>query len=685
MVVPFRGDEGAARALLAALGRLSTRVGDEVIVVDNTDDGVIGPIAPTSVVVVTATVERSSYHARNVGAERARTPWLLFIDADCRPPATLLDDYFTDPGVAAAGIVAGNVVGAGGQRSLIARWARSRSMLGVAYHLERGPHPAGVTANLLVRRDVWDGLGGFKEGVRSGADLDFCWRAQQLGWSLRFEPRAVVEHEHPERLVPMLRKAIRYGPGQRWLDRVHPGSSPRPSLVARLTRDLGAAIVLGLTLRFERAAFKLVDACWFVAFCAAYVWGDNRAERNVPAAAVAADRRLAVFLDAFPARSETFIAGELRALRSLGWGLRIESGARPPILDLRAGREHPTIWLEDESKPEKVVAVVLLFARHPVRVLRDVRDRRRWSRTGHTFSLPALAPAARRIARHGERHVHVHFGAYAALNALRICRILGLTYSLELHGYDIFQRPHALEEKLTGASFATATCDYSVRHLRSLVPADVGGRIGKVIMGVDGERFRRRRPPPDSGVVVALGRYLEKKGFAHLIDAAAMLRDSPSVSRVVIAGDGPLREPLEEQVRALGLDGFVLLPRAWGEAVLELLEDADLFAAPCVVAADGDRDSMPVVVKEALAMELPVVGSDEVGIPEMVKPAWGRLVPPRDPGALAAAVDELLSRPASERAAMGRAGREFVLEACNVDRETQRLARMLTPWVQDRG
>jgi glycosyltransferase involved in cell wall biosynthesis len=108
--------------------------------------------------------------------------------------------------------------------------------------------------------------------------------------------------------------------------------------------------------------------------------------------------------------------------------------------------------------------------------------------------------------------------------------------------------------------------------------------------------------------------------------------------------------------------------------VCEVLEGADLLAAPSVVAADGDRDTMPVVVKEALAMEVPVVASDEVGLPEVVRPEWGRLVPPGDSDALAEAIDELLALPPTERAAMGRAGRAFVTEHCNLSTETARLA-----------
>jgi glycosyltransferase involved in cell wall biosynthesis len=86
---------------------------------------------------------------------------------------------------------------------------------------------------------------------------------------------------------------------------------------------------------------------------------------------------------------------------------------------------------------------------------------------------------------------------------------------------------------------------------------------------------------------------------------------------------------------------------------------------------------MPVVVKEALALELPVVVTDEVGLPELVQPEWGILVPPHDPPALGRALRDLLAKPAEERAAMGKAGRAFVATHCNVDTEAAKLAALI--------
>jgi glycosyltransferase involved in cell wall biosynthesis len=248
---------------------------------------------------------------------------------------------------------------------------------------------------------------------------------------------------------------------------------------------------------------------------------------------------------------------------------------------------------------------------------------------------------------------------------MRIASIVGVPYSVTAHAYEIFMSPANLREKLERAAFATTGCEYNLRHLRSVAPeADVH----EIVMGVDGERFRRRSPYGGKGTphVVAVGRLVEKKGFRYLAEAAEQL---PGVGFSII-GAGPL----EEELRGRGVE--LLGPRS-PDDVRELLERADLLAMPCVVAADGDRDSMPVVVKEALAMEVPVVASDEVGLPELVKPEWGRLVPPGDSRALAGAIAELLARPEAERAAMGRAGRAHVLEAASVQRETEKLARLV--------
>jgi colanic acid/amylovoran biosynthesis glycosyltransferase len=387
--------------------------------------------------------------------------------------------------------------------------------------------------------------------------------------------------------------------------------------------------------------------------------------------------RLAVFTDLFPELSETFVASELAALARLGDEPRVEAG-RPADRPNPEAVGLPADFLAGDPPWRRLADLAWLVVRHPVRCLADLRARRRWTREERVRPLAGLAPAARRAHRRGERHLHAHFAAGAALDAMRVGSLLGLPYSVTAHGYDIYLEPRNLAEKLRRAAFATSGCDYTVRTLREVAGPAAAARVQRVVMGVDGESFRRTAPHPGGRTVVAVGRLVEKKGFHHLVDAAALLSRRAPLERLVVAGEGELREELLRRARDGGVDGIVELAGPLDPSgVRELLEHADLLAMPSVVAADGDRDSMPVVVKEALAMEVPVVASDEVGLPEVVRPEWGRLVPPGDPAALARAIEELLALPPDERAAMGRAGRAFVLEHCSVDREAARLRRLI--------
>ena len=675
VVVPFRGTEAEATRLLAALGRLEPEAGDEVVVVDNEGAGAFDGLDHGGFAVSVATAERSSYYARNAGAELTDAPWILFMDADCVPSASLLDAYFDpEPGPRCA-VVAGSVRAARGA-SLAARYAASRHHLDETFHLEAKPYPAGITANLLVRRQAWESLGGFHEGVRSGADVELCWRIQEAGWGLEHRPSAVVDHRHPESLGELVRKAVRYGAGRRWVNRRYPGSMPRPRLARELTRAIAGGFAWPLAGKPERGAFKLIDGAYVAAGAWGYVAGDSRAE--LPRRERTADDGNAMVLstDAFPARSETFVYNEALALRDLGSAVRVEAAARPARVERAVARALRVDYVEDYFPPGALKDLAWLAARHPLRCARDLAARRRWSAEEPVLPLRAIASPAHRLARSQSRHVHVNFAAGAALTAMRLHMLVGSSYSVTAHGYDVFQEPRNLAEKLMRAAFVVAPCEYTADHLRARAPG-LPGPVHVIVMGVDGERFRRRRPYPGDATVVGIGRLVEKKGFEYLIAAAAELRERGVLERLVIAGDGPLRDALSGRLAREGLGEAAELVEAWGaEPVRELLERADVLACPSVIAADGDREAMPMVVKEALAMGVPVVTSDAAGLPELVRREWGRMVPQRDPTALADAIEEVLGLSPTERERMGEAGRAHVLTSCSLRGQAERLAAL---------
>jgi len=270
VVIPFRGDRAYARRTREAIGSLRLRDGDQVVVADNTPEGVALEVLAGTAEVVPAAGERSSYHARNAGAAAASATWLLFMDADCVPRPDLLDRYFAEPIYARQGAVAGTILGAGGQTGLLARYARDRNFLDQEHGMHGSAGVAAATGNLLVRRTTFDQLEGFVEGIRSAGDVDFCWRMRRAGWSLGHRPAAVVEHRHREDLASFLAMIARYGAGARWLNERHPGSAPRWPLGAGLagaTRDIAALLARG---RLEPAAFRAIDGLGLVAHNVGY-------------------------------------------------------------------------------------------------------------------------------------------------------------------------------------------------------------------------------------------------------------------------------------------------------------------------------------------------------------------------------------------------------------------------------
>ena len=381
--------------------------------------------------------------------------------------------------------------------------------------------------------------------------------------------------------------------------------------------------------------------------------------------------RLLFVLDQWPELSETFVVNELQALRRLGHDVRVQAADAARNPNPEAPSDVDVHLLAGDGRRAAVRDVLWLARRRPLACARDATRRGRWAREEWARPLRALAPAARRIIEHGDEHLHAHFAAGAALDAMRLAALTGRPFSVTAHAYDIFLAPRNLREKLARAGAVFTGCDYNVRHLRALVPQ---ANLHKVVMGVDATRFRRDGPLPGGHTVLAVGRLVEKKGFDVLIAAVAQLPDV----RARIIGEGPLRADLERRAAQSGAaDRIEFAGSRPPAAVREALAAADVLAMPCVVAPDGDRDSMPVVVKEAMAMELLVVASDEVGLPECVRAPWGVLCPPGDADALAVALRDMLALTPQERAGAGCAGREWVCAHADVDTETARLAAAL--------
>lgn len=252
VIVPFAGQQSRLVAMLDRLGRLELRDGDEALLVDNRTDAAGVALAPAShsdrVRLLAAPERASSWYARNLGAADSTGAWLLFIDADTRPPVDLLDRYFEPPPGERVGVLAGGVRDWTDAETLCARYVSARRKMDQRIVLEHPYRPYAQTANCLVRRSAFEAVGGFNEERFAAGDADLCWRLQDAGWRLDERADAYVEHENRTRFRDLFAQLRHHGSGLEWLERRYPGSAPRPrprELAGRIPHYLRRAVVAG--------------------------------------------------------------------------------------------------------------------------------------------------------------------------------------------------------------------------------------------------------------------------------------------------------------------------------------------------------------------------------------------------------------------------------------------------------
>ncbi len=394
--------------------------------------------------------------------------------------------------------------------------------------------------------------------------------------------------------------------------------------------------------------------------------------------------RIAYILKMYPRFSETFILSEILELERQGVDLRIFSLKKPDDgrfhADLARVRAAVTYLPEAPllARQAYYEAHRQVFAwNRPryLRLLRGVLKRRRAGALKRFLQAGYIAP---RLRQAGIAHVHAHFASSATSVAHYLHRLTGVSYSFTAHAKDIYINSvssEVLERKLKAARFAVTVSDYNREYLSHLAGGD---RVVRIYNGLDLRQFaldgRDRDEPP---LVLGVGRLVEKKGFADLIRACAALRRDGCRFQCRIVGKGDREAELRALIRDLDLAGCVELagplPR---EALLELYPRATVFVAPSVIGADGNRDGLPTVLIEAMALGVPVVSTDVTGIPELVEDGrTGLLAPQRDPEALAGAIRRVLEDRAFA-AALVRAGRERVEREFDLRREAARLREL---------
>ena len=235
----------------------------------------------------------------------------------------------------------------------------------------------------------------------------------------------------------------------------------------------------------------------------------------------------------------------------------------------------------------------------------------------------------------GLRHLHVHFANAAATVGLIASRTFPIEFSLTVHGPDEFYDAPGLRlaEKIAGASFACCIGQFARSQLMKLSPPDEWGKFEIGPLGVDPQLFTPRpfRSAPDTFEILCVGRLVPAKGQHVLVAAVSRLVKSNPNFRLRLVGDGPDRKASKHAIAAADLSRHIVLEgSANQDRIRDYYRQADIFVLASF--AEG----IPVVLMEAMAMEIPCVSTFVAGIPELIRnDIDGILVPPSDDRALA--------------------------------------------------
>ncbi len=401
--------------------------------------------------------------------------------------------------------------------------------------------------------------------------------------------------------------------------------------------------------------------------------------------------RLAFILSQFPEMHETFILREFVELRRQEIDFSIYSlrSCHDPIIhgevDLLTSRVHYSPYLLSWQLLKSNLAWQTGRPRRYFGALWALL-RRHWSEPLVLFKLLAVFPKTVRFAfdmeSEGVEHLHAHWATVPTSIAMVISRLTGIRYSFTAHAWDIYVDNPTLPEKVQRASFVMTCTAHNKQHLESLRGSNTGTEVLLNYHGIDLERFSPSPAAPNSVQgILAVGRLVEQKGYPWLLRALRLVHDRGYEIPCRILGRGPEEGRLRNLVRELRIEDFVhFLEPVSQEEIRDLYRRSRMFVLPCVVASNNDRDGIPNVLVEAMAMGLPVLTTRVSGIPELVDHEHtGLLADPRDAAAIAEGIIRLLEDDQLWHHLRSR-GRQRVEQMFDVDRNVAQLVGYFTQY-----
>jgi glycosyltransferase involved in cell wall biosynthesis len=363
-------------------------------------------------------------------------------------------------------------------------------------------------------------------------------------------------------------------------------------------------------------------------------------------------RRIAYLTTFYPLASHAFIEREVTALRARGLEIETFAIRRSGSEHLLAARDFEaaatTRTLLPVSLRRFLADNASLLASHPhrypsslVRALSLGRGSR--GRLWQAFYFFEAVLLARHCTRTGAGHIHAHFGHPSADVAMLAARLLGVPWSLTLHGTDVnLGDRRLLAAKVRDAAFVVCVGRFARDQVLSLVDPSESDKIRVVRCGLDAtwfEAHEREAASAERIRLLSVARFEPPKEPAVLVDAVAELRRRGRQVELTLVGDGPLRPQLEQRIRQHELISSVTLAGFVGQDRIEShYRNAGAF---CL---SSSSEGVPAVLMEAMACQVPVIAPRLPGVEELVEhERTGLLFEAGDAVALAQCVERLAS------------------------------------------
>jgi glycosyltransferase involved in cell wall biosynthesis len=385
--------------------------------------------------------------------------------------------------------------------------------------------------------------------------------------------------------------------------------------------------------------------------------------------------RIAYLLSQYPAVNHVFMLREVCFLRKLGLDIRVAS-IRNPDRDTgvmtTAEREETrsTYYVKSSGVFRLAAAHAHTFVSRPGHYIRGLAGALRNHQLYGLFYFAEAVALGYWMRLHELSHVHSHF---ASTVAVLVARIFPVTLSITVHGPAEFQNSAGsrLAEKVHACLFSCAISQYGFSQLMYACGHSEWPKLELTLLGVDPQAFAPRpfRPNPSPFQIVCVGRLAPVKGQHLLIAAIAALVTEGRHIRLSFAGDGPDRTALRQDVEKRGLSGCITFEgNVNQDKLLDLYRESD------ALVLSSFAEGLPVVLMEAMAMEIPCVAPWVNGIPEIVTHETdGLLVPPGDADALARAIGRLMDDEELRRT-LGQKARLKILQKFDLQRNTEHLA-----------